>query len=154
MIVLEFKVDEAELTRDLSESPNSANPAALEETYFVMPVSFVVGATNMLAFPGANETWYPQPILGFAVHMAGAVLQLKHGESSTCHVADGGRLEFERSGWTMRVSSTLLPENAEIVPATEMIGAVRKFRHHVRDLLLQREPAMKNHPWWDEWFPE
>ncbi len=154
MIILDFQVDEEGLAEDLGASPETANAAALEQTYFVMPVRFTVGNTDLLAFPGAYETWRPQPIIGFATHVLGAVLGVKPGEPACCHIADGGRLDFERFDWTIRVSSTLLRGRGESVPATELISAARVFRDRVRDFLLQRVPAMKEHPWWNKWFPE
>ena len=50
MITLHFQIDEDELAADLAASPEAANPAAVEQTYFVMPVRFAVGETDFLAF--------------------------------------------------------------------------------------------------------
>jgi hypothetical protein len=63
MITLDFKVDEDALSEDLVANPETASAAALEQTYFVMPVRFAVDNTELLAFAGMYETWRPQPII-------------------------------------------------------------------------------------------
>ena len=42
MISIDFKLDEAVLAEDLMFVPSTVNAAALEETYFVMPVRLCV----------------------------------------------------------------------------------------------------------------
>jgi hypothetical protein len=152
MITLDFEVDEEALREDLEVRPETAEVAALEQTHFVMPVRFAIGDTDLLAFPGVYDAWRPQPLLGFATHLAAAVAA-RPGESTSSHIADGGRLDFERLDSTIRVSSTLLPGQAESVAAAELMAAVREFRARVRDVLLQRVPALRSHPWWGRWFP-
>ena len=154
MIVLDFQVDEDGLAEDLAASPETATAAALEETYFVMPVRFAVGSAELLAFPGAYDTWRPQPILGFATHLFAAVMSVTSGGRASCHTTDGGRLVFEPSDSITRISSTLLPDSKVSVPTIELIGAARALRDRVEELLLQRVPTMKEHPWWSKWFPE
>jgi hypothetical protein len=89
-IVLQFQLDEAVLKEDVNDSISNENPAALEETYFIMPVRFGVGGVELLGeakskdikvfLPhpehGLRETtmstrpcnWFPLPLIGFAFH--------------------------------------------------------------------------------------
>jgi hypothetical protein len=153
MIILDFQVDEESVARDLRASPETANAAAIEQTYFVMPVRFAIGDTELLALPSVYESWRPQPIIGFPTHVLGTILGSKPGETAYCHIADGGRLAFQRAELTIRVSSTLLIGRAEIVETTELTRTATTFRNRVRDLVLQRVPTMASHPWWVQWFP-
>ena len=154
MIILDFRVDDEALTKDLGATPELANAAAIEETYFVMPVRFAVGSTEFLAYPGVYDSWRPQPIIGFATHLFSAVMTSKFEKPALCYVVDGGRLEFDGTEYAIGIASTLLPGKAESVPSAELMGAARAFRERVRVLLLQRVPQIRNHPWWTRWFPE
>jgi hypothetical protein len=154
MITLDFQIDEDELAADLAASPEAANPAAVEQTYFVMPVRFAVGETDFLAFPGVYDRWRPQPLLGIATHLVLALQAIKPGQPSRCNVADGGRLDFEQFGATIAISSSVLPGQIANVPAGELIGAASRFRDEVRDFLAERVPAMTQHPYWKTWFPD
>lgn len=88
MIILDFRVDDEGLAEDVGTGAEIANAAAIEETYFVMPVRFAIGNTELLAFPGVHATWRPQPIVGFATHLAAAVLSAERGKPACLHTAD------------------------------------------------------------------
>jgi hypothetical protein len=153
MIILDFLLDEETFDKDLRSSPETANAAALEQTFFVVPVRFASGETELLSFPGAYDAWRPQPLIGFATHLVVATQGASPGTMASCHLADGGRLDFERIDYTIRVSSTLLPQQVEIVKAVELVRAARDFRERVRTCLSLRVPALSRHPWWGKWFP-
>jgi hypothetical protein len=154
MIILDFQPDEETLAKDLATSPESASSAVLEQTYWLMPTRFAIDGVDLLAFPGAYDTWRPQPVLGLATQLAAAVAEASSGTRSYCHMDEGGRLDFEPRGPSIQVSSTLLPGQALTAPAALLNDEVLAFRGRVRDFLLQRVPAMRLHSHWGTWFPE
>jgi len=152
MISLDFQVDEDALAEDLESRPTEANTAAVEQTYFVMPVRFAVGETELLAYPGVYESWRPQPLVGFSTHLVGSILAVSPGETKRCYIADGGHLDLARSEWTMRITASLL-KRTESVPTNELLTEARAFRERVREFLLERVPGMGRHESWQVWFP-
>lgn len=154
MITLEFLVDEDELRESMDVAPELASSAAIEQTYFEMPVRFRVGETELLTYSGAFETWRPLPIVGFSLQLLRAARAVTREHSATCHLSDGGRLEFQGAGETTRVWSSLLPGRVESVTTAELVEAVRSFRCSVQEFLERRVPAMKTHPWWTNWFSD
>lgn len=151
-IGLDFQIDEEVLQEDLGTRPQDAARAALEHTYFVMPVRFTAGQTDLLTFPGVYTSWRPQPLIGFSAGLVRAASATEDHPVSIS-IADGGRLNFQFSDAGIRVTSSLLPRDVEVVPQRELIDAANSFRERVRDFLLERVPLLRTHPCWMTWFP-
>lgn len=152
MISLDFQIDEDTLARDLRSQPADVDTASIEQSYFVMPVRFAVGKTELLAYPGVYESWRPQPLLGFSTQLVSSILATDSGETKRCYIADGGHLDLERSKRTMRIT-TSLQKRTETVPTNELLTEARAFRGRVREFLLERVPGMGRHNSWKIWFP-
>lgn len=151
MITLDFEIDEAVLAEDGRYSPATANPAALEETYFLTPFRFSVEGVELLGVHGGQPTTLSLPLLGFASHVHRVVAATRSGETKKCYLAGGGDLAFERTVNLMRVSSSLTGD-AVTVDAGELLIATRSLLQRVRDVLVKRFPVMQAHPAWGSWF--
>lgn len=67
-VMLDFQVDERVLAEDRGHAPAAADPAVIETTYFTMPVRFSIDDRELFQRP--SGAWLPQPVLGFATHLA------------------------------------------------------------------------------------
>jgi hypothetical protein len=151
MITLEFETDEAVLAEDAHLDPASANPAALEETYFVMPFRFAIDGAELLGVNGKRT--HPLPLLGFSSDLHQTIKNLRVGEAKKFYLAGGGHLVLERVGRTLRVFSSLTGKTA-FVDADSLSHAVRFLLARVRALLAKHFPKMQTHPAWQNWFPQ
>lgn len=173
MTTVDFRLDEASLAEDLQHSPESANPAALEETYFVMPVRLCVNQVELLELPGRekrtvfiaqseqgaeriqlpNEAscWLPLPLLGFATQALQAVNETKPGREQKLNLAGSGHLVFARQNEQISVESSINGRSSSVQLA-EALNAFRGFSDKVRQLLVSRVPAIQQHPAWRQWF--
>jgi hypothetical protein len=151
MTTLDFKLDKSSLEEDLACSPANANPAALEETYFVMPVSFVVDGTDVLALPGRST--HELPVLGFAADTLRALEQLKPGEEKNLFLAGGGELRVRFDGRGFDISCSLNGHSVHVA-RDELISAFRSFAGKVKAMLVVRVPEIQTHEMWRRWFPE
>ena len=149
MITLEFKIDEAEWQSDVAASPTTANPAALEQTYFVMPVRFTVQGKELLGIPGVGP-WQRLPMLGLAWGF-GRVAHLSTGDKVNLSLAGGGNLEFRAGADAVTVTSSLRHESVE-VDAEELRHSAGNFVESVRREFRKRLPSMSSHPAWSTWF--
>jgi hypothetical protein len=174
MTTVDFRLDEAGLVQDLKQSPETANPAALEESYFVMPLRLCVNRVELFEqlnrakrrlFTGetgrsvqqvqlADEAscWLPLPLLGFATGALRALNETKLGKERKLHLAGGGELVFVRQGEQLSVASSISGKSASAQFA-EALNAFLTFSEKVRQLLVSRVPAIQQHPSWRQWFP-
>ena len=151
MTILDFKLNESALAEDLACPPESANPAALEETYFVMPVSFVVDGIDVLALTGRST--HELPVLGFAADALRVLEQLKPREEKALYLAGGGELRVRFDGHGFDVSCSL-NGNSVYVERDELITAFRMFAAKVKKMLVVRAPEIQTHKMWPQWFPD
>lgn len=173
MTTVDFRLDEASLAEDLQHSPESANPAALEETYFVMPVRLCVNGIELLeqsghakrnVFIGADEhglrqtqrpneasCYLPLPLLGFATQALQALNQMKPGCVQKLYLAGGGDLLLARHGEQLSIESSISGKSSSTEFA-EALSAFRAFSEKIRQLLVSRVPAIQQHPSWRQWF--
>jgi hypothetical protein len=173
MTTVDFRLDEASLAEDLQHSPESANPAALEETYFVMPVRLCVNGVELLeqphrakrnVFVGAAEqgvqrierpneasAWLPLPLLGFTTHALQVLNELKPGGENKLNLAGGGHLMLARENDQITVESSLNGKRSSTQLA-EAVNAFQSFSEKVRQLLVNRVPEIQQHPAWKQWF--
>ena len=151
MITLDFEIDERVFVEDGQCDPATAEPAALEETYFVMPFRFSVKGVELLGIRGRQPATLALPLLGFATDVNRAVSAARSRETTKCYLAGGGELTFERTASVMRVSSSLTG-NTVTAEADDLVKATRLLLERVRELLLKRFPGMQAHPAWGTWF--
>jgi hypothetical protein len=173
MTTVDFRLDEASLVEDIQHSPESANPAALEETYFVMPVRLCVNGIELLEQPGRakrnvfigadeqglrqtqlpDETscWLPLPLLGFGTQVLQALNETKPGREQKLNLAGGGHLVFARHNDQIAVESSINGKRSSTQLA-EALDAFRAFSEKVRQLLVTRVPVIQQHPSWRQWF--
>lgn len=173
MTTVDFRLDEASLVEDIQHAPAGANPAALEETYFVMPVRLCVNEVELfeqldrekrnvfiarpeqsaqrIQLPNEESRWLPLPLLGFATHALQALNQMKPGGEQKVYLAGGGDLMLARQGEQLSVESSINGKSSSTQFA-EALNAFRAFSEKVRQLLVSRVPAIQQHPSWRQWF--
>lgn len=174
MIAVDFRLDEASLAEDLLHSPEHASLAALEETYFVMPVRLCVNEVELLEQPNRKNRnvfiahpeqsaqrmqlpheggrWLPLPLLGFATHALLALNEAKPGRGQKLNLAGGGHLMFTCQGEQLSVASSINGKRSSTQFA-EVLNAFRTFSENIRQLLVSQVPAIQQHPFWRQWFP-
>jgi hypothetical protein len=150
-VILDFQVDEKVLAEDRQQDPTVADPAVIETTYFVMPVRFAVDARELLQTP--SSAWLPQPVLGFATHLALSVGALRSTGTASCSVAGAGTLRFQQRGERVHLICSFNKIEVE-TPTTDLVVAVAHFRRRVEEVLRTRVPELATHSSWPSWFPE
>lgn len=151
MTKIHFELDEMALAADAECAPAGADPAALEETYFVMPVRFEISGVDVLALQGGVAR--PLPLIGFAIDLLSALEPLESGQRTDVYLAGGDELSLHRQDEMIELQCVPDGQTAK-VGRSELIAAARSFSARVSALLLQRVPEIRNHPTWLEWFPE
>lgn len=151
MIDLAFQANDEEIRRDLEAEPEEADAAALEHTFFVVPTRFVIDGIELLAYPGVHAGWRPLPLLGFAPRLRRVAAAVRDGETESISLMDGGVLQLERRGDTLRVTSSLTPKDAATVSREELVRESAKFAGEVCGYLALTAPAMLEHPSWPTW---
>lgn len=150
VIDLAIRADDEALRADLEESPVEAPAAAVEQTYFLVPMRLAVDGKELLAFPGAYEAWRPLPLLGFAPHLRDVATGLREGEAATLSLTDGGCLEFRRRGAEMVIRSSLTGDEAT-VSAERLAEAAVGLAAEACAYVLSIVPAMAAHGSWESW---
>jgi hypothetical protein len=150
MVILDFRVDADTLAQDLDHQPALASPAALEETYFVMPVRFAIGGTELLSVPGQVEPWRRLPLIGFSTDLHKTVALLG-AQGATCYLAGGGELRIRPQDGFVGVTSSLSQTTA-VAPMHELLEAVDSFCLHVRGFLATHVPDLHSHQSWVNWW--
>lgn len=138
---------------DADEAPELAPAAAIEHTYFVVPMRLNIDGEELLAFPGVYPDWRPLPALGFVSQMFKTLSRLKDGESGTVTLEDGGLLLIACHSDTLILKSSLSLRSVT-VPRADLLSAAEMFARVVCDYVLSVSPAMTTHPAWSDWCPE
>jgi hypothetical protein len=149
-MMLDFRLDEDVLDEDRRSHPSAADPAVIETTYFMMPVRFSVGETDLLK--SSNDVWLRQPLLGFATHMSLALSLLRSTGVATCSVAGAGTLRLQQRGERVRLSCSFNGAEAE-ASFDGLDAAIKDFRGRVEASLREHVPELTRHPSWPTWFP-
>ena len=150
MMVIDFEVDHGVLEEDLRASPVTADAGALEETFFVMPVKFVVNGADLLTLSGQQA--HALPLLGFSTHMVRALDEMHSTDERRVYLAGGGDISLRAIGDRVEVHSSLTHRRVT-VDRTELLVAFRDFADRVKRQLLALVPGMVSHPHWLIWFP-
>jgi hypothetical protein len=149
MMVVDFKWDQEVLKKDLAASPVSADPAALEETYFVMPVRFSVDGVNLLSM--SADQAHSLPLLGFSTHVLQMLEHMQSTDEGRVYLAGGGDVSICTEGQRVRIRSSLT--NREVTVDREaLLSAFRSFADCVKHQLVTWVPGIDRHPHWRTWF--
>lgn len=149
-VTLDFRVDEEAVAEDRRHDPARADPAVLQTTYFRFPVRFAVDDVELFGTP--RGPWLPQPLLGFAVGLAGSLDDVRSRGSATCTIDDAGTLRLDLRGERVHMTSSFNRVEAE-TGINELDAAVKIFRQRVADALRRLVPEVTTHPSWSTWFP-
>lgn len=150
MIAIDFEVLPSTLSRYAGHVLSRENAAALEETFFLAPVCFVIDGTSLLRV--ADRDYDELPLLGFASHLYTALTSLGDDSRKTVYLAGGGELELHRYGALIEVGSTLTHVTVS-APRAELLGAALNFLRSVESLLRDAFPEFASHTMWPTWFP-
>jgi hypothetical protein len=156
-MLLEFQIDEAALAADREVDPRTADAAALQETYFLMPTRLQVHQDELFAAPLQGyrkdaSPWLELPIL----HVATVGLQkvkdiCKQGQSTYTLPGSGWRLRFQASGQDILIHSEVNGRQS-CVHYTELLAAFEHFASIVKEVLSRKVPELQEHPYWGTWL--
>ncbi len=155
MTALQFQFDGQSLTQDLGYAPERANPAVLEETYFIMPVRFCIDDIELFEqsrpHPDERNSWLPLPVLGFATHALQALREIEPNSAKQVSLAGCGTLSLRRQDDRLSVTSSI---NGKTATATfaEIRDAFDNLCDEVRQMLVKHVPALQKHSFWPQWF--
>lgn len=150
MTEIDFLIDEGVLTEDLAVDPTQADAAALEETYFIMPVRLHIRDRDL--FGSESGERMPLPILGFATRFSQALHRCFSDAKGTMYLAGGGHINLELRKSELTVSCSLTKRSSSD-DATKIVHAANAFSNNVRLFLLDRIPHLERHRSWRYWFP-
>jgi hypothetical protein len=153
MTELDFIIDDRVLLEDLPFSTRSAEPAAVEETYFIMPVRMCVSGVELFRLNPTGSPWLSLPVLGFAAHLREALGKIRSDVQSSLSLAGGGRLDFLMESEKLEITCSLSRLGAADA-LREVTGASSIFCQKIQVLLRDRVPQLVEHPSWRQWFPE
>lgn len=159
MILLDYKVDEAELAEDLHdpELPGLENedPLLINFSYFVMPIRFVVNGVDIFTLPDGTHYATAQ-LIGFFSDTIKILNRLTNHESAKflCEHSSGD-IFYKRMDDQIIISGGWLKEGKTAsVPLQELKQAFLDFRERAKTFLIERAPALQKNRGWKEWFPE
>jgi hypothetical protein len=152
MVVLDFMLDEVEL-RECRERLTSADPAALQETYFIMPVRLRIGDAELLQVRDAPEYPYlPLPLLHLATVGAQRIRDAARGRETKVDLPGAGvSLRFSKAGSDLCARSEL-NDDAGCASLEHWTAALDHFVTRVQDVLSTGAPDLVNTAAWANWF--
>jgi hypothetical protein len=158
-MLLEFQVDEEALAADRKIDPRTADAAALQETYFLMPTRLQVQQEELFAVPPKDQRKHASPWLELPIlHVATVGLQKvkeigKQGQSIYTLPGSGWRLRFEACGQDVLIHSEVNGRQS-CVHYTELLAAFEHFASTTRAVLSHKVPELQDHPYWGKWLRE
>ena len=145
----------------------------MAETYFVMPVRLCVNEVELFEQPGMSRQhifitypakivqrvevpnkecqWLSLPLLGFATQALRVIREIKPGEERIINLAVGGHLVITCQGDQLFIICSISKHGAN-ADHSEVFSEFLSFSKKVRELLLNRIPAMQQHPAWIQWL--
>jgi hypothetical protein len=158
-MLLEFQADEETLAADREIDLRTADAAALQETYFLMPTRLQVHQDELFAVPPKGHRkdaspWLELPIL----HVATVGLQkvkdiCKQGQSIYTLPGSGWRLRFQASGQDILIHSEVNGRQSYVHYA-ELLAAFEHFASTAREVLSRKVPELQENPYWGKWLRE
>jgi hypothetical protein len=137
MTEIDFLIEERVFAEDLTFDPSSADPAALEETYFIMPTRVRVGEVDLFTSNANASPWHPLPVLGFATHLLEALRKCPPDTAGAIFLAGGGEFRFELEGKDLTVICTLTKRSASD-SRDNVYDAAERFSKKVQLFLMTR----------------
>ena len=156
-MLLEFQVDEGALAADRKIDPHTADAAALQETYFLMPTRLQVHQEELFAVPFKDQQKYASPWLALPLlHVATVGLQKvkdtgKQGQAIYTLPGSGWRLRFEACGQDVSIHSEVNGRQS-CVQYAELLAAFEHFASTAREILSREVPELQHHPYWGKWL--
>lgn len=157
LVALEFQRDDNVVKENRESSPGSADAGVLSETYFVLPVSLIIGGVELLETPARSSgeqppSWLPIPILDMATAGLDAVKEAKKKGNSMYSLSGfGSRLYFNMSGNEVVVYSQVNGREAR-TSYGQLLNAFERFALEVRCFLIKNVPELREHPYWGRWL--
>ena len=148
MITLDFDARRWDSRDDAEASPVSSDPAAIEETYFLVPFRFEIDGVELLEGGGHGRLL---PLVGFACLLRQALEAARSGGPARLFLAGGGELRLSVHDDRVKLTSSTT-RNTAAAQLDDMLAASRALSVRARDVLLERFPEMRAHRDWSRWF--
>ena len=149
-ILLEFKNDEIEISKDILSLENEGDDAVILLTYFVMPVRFASAKVDFFELNG--DFWLDIPLLHFATNGFDQVIKSSKGIRTKYYIPDiGHQLIFEKIEDQIKIISTL-NNHSDFVNERELLESFRLFVTTIKKFLLEYVPEISMHDYWNEWL--
>lgn len=174
MIMLEFQMDENALQEDKVSDPLHHDIAVLQETFFVLPVRFIVNGIDMFGIhqnqrvfyglPNDNKPtfenkmiksyWLYLPVLSLAIVGLEKVRMACEGKVSLYSLpGTGAYIMFQPSSTGIEVKTTFTNEFAQI-SCLDLITVFSEFADKVRGMILSVFPELISHPNLSSWLSQ
>jgi hypothetical protein len=154
MLVLDFELDEYELA-EFRKAAGHTDPAALQETFLVMPVRLRVGDTELLRTPDAppeGPAFLRLPLLHVATIGADCIRSLRQRNAARYSLPGAGvSLLFDRSGSEVCIRSELTGGTGH-ASMDELVGAVETFVERVKATVGEVLPPSESISQWQTWL--
>jgi hypothetical protein len=156
MIVLDFKVDEYQLSLSLEGGIVDEDLGYFTTTMFLMPLRMRINGLEIFETSKENP-WSPGPIMDLASDLLKTVKELKKNRKATHLIIEGPGefvftmiddedvyIEFNTGCVTAGYSTT--------VKYDELLEAFEKYAEKVRTFLKEKVPQMYDHEYWGPWL--
>jgi len=172
MVSIEFVPDDEIVKEDLAMISNTAPAAALQETFFLLPVKFIIDETDLLLLPVKQEQRFVSneqgetkvtgtgkiesirlPLLDFTTQGFEAVKALREKSQSKYSAPGGWNLYFQKEERGIRVTSDVNGKQV-LTDYNQLYRAFSKFELRVRSFLRERAPLLSKHSYWGPWFAQ
>lgn len=172
MITLEFRMDENALIEDKLSDPLHSDIAVLQETFFVLPVRFIVNGVNIFNFDTNQKVflglsndkqlksvdkmiksiWLPLPVLNLAIVGLDKVKIACEGKASFYSLPEtGAYIMFQPSSTGIGVKTSFASKFEETT-CSDLLMAFSEFAEHVRKMILSVFPELITHPDLGSWL--
>ena len=147
-----FEADEHTLLEDLAFQPHKADPAALQETYFVFPIRFLMNGVNL--FTTKDGSTLQLPLIGFSSALRRGVQQLANSDTCSVYLAGGGQFLLSRRGDDAIAGFCSISGVRSSDAYDQVAAASRQFSEDVSMFLQQECPELARIEAWPFWFSE
>jgi hypothetical protein len=169
MVKIEFFNDENEINEDKLYDPLHMDAAILEQTFFVLPVRFLVNDSDMFhwkqeirigmpkdeVYRSMEENiyiWIPLPVLHLATKGLDEAKRACKGETIIYSLPGTMyQIKFHPMNNKIEISSSFL-NYSEVIYCTELVEAFEKFAEEVRKMINREFPELKKHPQIGAWL--
>lgn len=151
MIILDFLIDEATFEYDLKYNPLEADGAALQTTYFEMPVRFSVNNIELFEILNSNEPYLCLPILNIAIVGRSKILDLKYQHITSYSLPGGYVLNLENYAGQIKITSSVNNLSA-IISHISLLDSFNNFRQKTKEFLTSRIQGFESTCIWRDYL--